>query len=43
MNADQIAATKKNYAKDLNIDERLTKFKELLKNEHVYRIPLRFY
>ena len=39
----QIATTKKNYAKDLNIDDRITKFKEMLKNERVYRIPLRYF
>ena len=41
MNAAQIATLKKNYAKDLMIDERITKFKEQIKNEHVCRIPLR--
>ena len=39
----QIATTKKNYANDLNIDDRITKFKEMLKNERVYRIPLRYF
>ena len=39
----QIITTKKNYAKDLNIDDRITKFKEMLKNERVYRIPLRYF
>ena len=43
MNAIQIATLKNNYAKDLNIDERITKFKEQLKNEYVYRIPLRYF
>ena len=33
-------ATKANDAKDLNIDERITKFQDQLKNEYVYRIPL---
>ena len=28
MNATQIATTKNNYAKDLNIDERISSFKE---------------
>ena len=28
---------------DLNINERLQKLKNQLKNEYVYRIPLRFY
>ena len=43
MNATQMTSSKKNYAKDLNIDDRITKFKEQLKNEHVYRIPLRYF
>ena len=30
MNDTQIAATKKNYAKDLNIDDRISKFKATL-------------
>ena len=42
MNATQIAATKKN-AEDLKIENRLTKFQEQLNNEHVYRIPLRYF
>ena len=41
MNADQIATSKKNYAKHLNIDKRITKFKAIIKNEHVCIIPLR--
>ena len=41
-NATQIPTLKKNYASDLNIEERITKFKEL-KNEHIYRIPLRYF
>ena len=43
MDATQIANTKKPYGKNLNIDERITKFKELLKNEHVYRMHLRYF
>ena len=43
LNVMQIATTKKNYGKDLNIDDRITKFKEMLKNERVYRIPLRYF
>ena len=31
------------HAKDLNIDERITLFKEQLKNEFVYRILLRYF
>ena len=38
MNANQIAATKKNYDKNLNIEDRTTKFKEQLKNEHAFII-----
>ena len=34
---------KANYAKDLNVDDCIVKFKNLLKNEHVYRIPLRYF
>ena len=36
-----IVTLKKNYAKDLNIDERATKFKDQLKDEYVYRVPLK--
>ena len=43
MNATQIATLKKNYANDLNIDDRISKFKGMLKNEHVYEIPLRYF
>ena len=35
--------TKKNYAKDLNIDDGITKFKEMLKNERAYRILLQYF
>ena len=31
------------YATDLNIEDRISKFKNLLKNEHVYRILLRYF
>ena len=34
---------KEKHAKDLNIDERITLFKNQLKNELVYRIPLRYF
>ena len=37
------ATLKANYAKDLNIDDSILKFKEMLKNEHVYRVPLRYF
>ena len=43
MNVTQIATLKKNYGKDLDINKRISKFKEQLKNEHVYRIPLRYF
>ena len=36
-------ATKANDAKDLNIDEWITKLQDQLKNEYVYRIPLRYF
>ena len=39
----QITTLKGNYAKDLNIDGRITKFSKQLQNEHVYRIPLRYF
>ena len=34
---------KKNNAKDLDIDERITKYKDQLKDEYVYRIPLKYF
>ena len=34
---------KANNAKDLIIDERITKFQDQLKDEYVYRIPLRYF
>ena len=34
---------KKVHAKDLNIDDRISLFQEQLKNEYVYRIPLRYF
>ena len=34
---------KKLHAADLNIEDRITLFKEQLKNEHVYKIPLRYF
>ena len=33
----------KNHAKDLNIDNRIILFQQQLKNEHIYRIPLRYF
>ena len=38
--AEKVTA-KKNHAKDLNIDERISLFKNQLKKEFIYRIPLR--
>ena len=43
LNAAQIAILKANFAKDLNIDDRVTTFKEELKNEYVYRVSLRYF
>ena len=43
LTAAQITTLKKNYAKDLNIDDRITKFQNILKTEHVYRLPLRYF
>ena len=40
--AEKTAAIKL-YVKDLNIDERIKLFQNQLKNEHVYRIPLRYF
>ena len=36
-------AKKQAYAKDLNINDRITKFKNQLKNKFAYRIPLRYF
>ena len=43
LNATQIANAKKQHVKDLNIDERTTLFQKQLKNEFVYRVPLRYF
>ena len=43
LSAADIAILKRNYARDLNKDDRITKFLAMLKNEHVYRIPLRYF
>ena len=40
LNAAQQVIKKQLHAKDLNIDDRISLFKEQLKNEFVYRIPL---
>ena len=39
----QITTLKANYAKDLNIDDRITRFSKQLQNEPVYKIPLRYF
>ena len=36
------ATVKANNTKELNIDARISKFQDLLKDEHVCRIPLRY-
>ena len=41
--AAQIAILKANYPKDLNIDDRIAKFKNFIKNENVYSIPWRYF
>ena len=45
LNANKISTSKKkkNNAKDLDIDERITKYKDQLKDEYVYRIPLKYF
>ena len=43
LTAAQITTLKKTYAKDLNIDDRITKFQNILKTEHIYRIPQRYF
>ena len=43
LTAAQITTLKKDFAKDLNIDDRITKFQNIIKKEHVYRIPVRYF
>ena len=43
LNAAEITTLKKNYAMELSINNRITKFQAMLKNEHVYRISLRYF
>ena len=43
LNATEIAATKKQHAKDLNIEDRIKLFQNQLRKEYVYRIPLRYF
>ena len=41
LTATQIITAKTNNAKDLNIHDRISKFQSQLKDEYVYRIPLK--
>ena len=41
LKATQVATAKINNAKDLNIDKRIIKFKDQLKDKYAYRIPLK--
>ena len=43
LNAAQQATKKAVQAKDLNIYKRIENFKDLHKNERIYRIPLRYF
>ena len=43
LTAAQITTLEKNFAKDLNIDDKITKFQNIIKNKHVYRIPLCYF
>ena len=43
LNTAQTAEKKKLHATDLNIEERISLFQNQIKNEHVYRIPLRYF
>ena len=43
LSATEITTAKKQHAKDLNIDDRIKLFQNQLKNEYVYRIPLRYF
>ena len=43
LTATQIITAKSNSAKDLNIDDRTSKFQSQSKDEYVYRIPLKYY
>ena len=36
-------AEKRKYATDLNIQERITNFHDVLSDEHVYRVPLKYF
>ena len=43
LSATEITTAKKQHAKDLDIDDRIKLFQNQLKNEYVYRIPLRYF
>ena len=43
LNAAETTALKQAHTKDLNIDQRISLFQEQLKNEHLHRIPLRYF
>ena len=43
LNATQIAALKRNHAKDNNIDDRIELFHDQISEKFVYRIPLRYF
>ena len=43
LTAEKQTERKQKHAKDLNIDERIELFKNQLKNEFLYRIPLRYF
>ena len=43
LTAAQITTLKKIFAKDLNIDDGITKFQNIIKNKHVYRMPLHYF
>ena len=43
LNTAQTAEKKKLHATDLNIEERISLFQNQIKNEHVYRKPLRYF
>ena len=41
--AEILAKKKQTHTADLNLEDRITLFQDQLKNEHVYRIPLRYF
>ena len=42
LNTAQITEKKKNHAKDLNIDERISLFHDQIADKYIYRIPLTY-